>query len=152
MKEKAKISFESVLSMEKSDNRSEKPSYDLYLKEVKEAIMKMDPVNFGNTLVNLMEWRKISKNDMADALYISSKTIQRMRASVQCCTEKKTLIAICVVMQLPPHACKYFLQIAGYQFSCTSEDIKYDLLLNSYFINGRYDCNILLTKLGYSLI
>ena len=152
MKEKAKISFESVLSIEKTNNGSDALIYDLYLKEVKEAIMKMDPVNFGNTLVNLMEWRKISKNDMADALYISSKTIQRMRTSVQCCTEKKTLIAICVVMQLPPHACKYFLQIAGYQCSCTPEDIKYDLLLHSYFINGRYDCSTILTKLGYSLI
>lgn len=132
-----------------NNSKAQTMSAENYIKEVQAAIQCMEHLNFGSTLKNLMKWRGVSKNTLSDLLGSSPKTIQRMRSSEQCSASKQTIIAICVILQLPAPASRCFLQIAGYQMGYTSEDIMYDLILNHHYQDGISACNTFLTSQGF---
>ena len=109
----------------------------------------MDYTHFGNTLVSLMEWSGVSEYELSEHSHISNKTIQRLRNTAVCTSEKRTLVALCIGMQLPPAVSRCFLQVAGITLGCTSaEDIAYDHILSGYYRSGIAACNALLTGAG----
>ena len=150
MSKHIKIGNKSVFSaLQAEDAKEQAAALRPYIRSVQTAVRSMDYTHFGNTLVSLMEWSGVSEYELSERSHISTKTIQRLRNTAECTSEKRTLVALCIGMQLPPVISRYFLQVAGIILGCTSdEDIAYDLILSGYYRSGIAACNALLTGAG----
>ena len=138
-------------ALQAEDAKEQAAALRPYIRSVQTAVRSMDYTHFGNTLVSLMEWSGVSEYELSEHSHISNKTIQRLRNTAVCTSEKRTLVALCIGMQLPPVISRYFLQVAGIILGCTSdEDIAYDLILSGYYRSGIVACNALLTDAGLS--
>ena len=136
-------------ALQAEDAKEQAAALRPYIRSVQTAVRSMDYTHFGNTLVSLMEWSGVSEYELSEHSHISNKTIQRLRNTAVCTSEKRTLVALCIGMQLPPAVSRCFLQVAGIILGCTSdEDIAYDLILSGYYRSGIAACNALLTGAG----
>lgn len=136
-------------ALQAEDAKEQAAALRPYIRSVQTAVRSMDYTHFGNTLVSLMEWSGVSEYELSEHSHISNKTIQRLRNTAVCTSEKRTLVALCIGMQLPPVISRYFLQVAGIILGCTSdEDIAYDHILSGYYRSGIAACNALLTGAG----
>ena len=117
-------------ALQAEDAKEQAAALRPYIRSVQTAVRSMDYTHFGNTLVSLMEWSGVSEYELSEHSHISNKTIQRLRNTAVCTSEKRTLVALCIGMQLPPAVSRCFLQVAGITLGCTSaEDIAYDHIL-----------------------
>ena len=140
-------------ALQAEDAKEQAAALRPYIRSVQAAVRSMDYTHFGNTLVSLMEWSGVSEYELSEHSHISNKTIQRLRNTAVCTSEKRTLVALCIGMQLPPVVSRCFLQVAGITLGCTSaEDIAYDHILSGYYRSGIAACNALLTGAGLAFL
>jgi DNA-binding Xre family transcriptional regulator len=121
------------------------------INEAKEAaqILAQLPRSFSPALINLMDWRKITNEELAEKAQIAAKTIQRMRNDKNQDHKKETVIAVCIGLQLFPDISMELLNLAGFALKYTEQDILYRKILNTRYKSSVHDCNELLTVANY---
>lgn len=97
----------------------------------------------------LMEYFKVTTNDLAKKSKLATRTISRYRGEDKSHPtlnpEKETVIRICIGLELPPIVANYYLKACGITLKMANkQDAAYHAFLNGY---GEYDierCNDLL--------
>jgi DNA-binding Xre family transcriptional regulator len=119
--------------------------------EVKEAaaILEKLPGSFGQSLILLMKWRKMSNELLAEKALLSSKTIQRMRNDAEHTWDIETLVAVCIGLQLPPYISTPLIEKAGLAIKVGEKGITYAHLLSTYYRRTIHEVNEYLHLAGY---
>lgn len=113
-------------------------------------IMKNLSSHSPTALKQLMKWRKITVETLAEKSLLSTKTIQRMRNEDDYQTSLGTVVALCVGMQLPPMISRKFIEICGFTIRYTSEEqAMYDFIITGYYTYPIHECNELLENAGF---
>jgi hypothetical protein len=119
--------------------------------ETGEIIRKL-PATFGGALIMLMEWRGITVDQLSEKSLVSPKTIQRMRTNIHHKFELRTVIAVCIGLNLPCYISTALVERAGLAFKPTDEHVAYQHLLTEYCNRTIHDCNEALALAGFSPI
>ena len=141
--------FEAVFSKDSNDSIIEK---SITVRETnKELIKILSTLNniFSDTLKKLMEWAEITVEELAEKIGVDQKTIQRLRNGKNKNPNLKTVVAICIAMQLHPDLSFHLISTAGLNFKPTEEDLTYKLLIRSYYTHSIDECNKMLISQGY---
>ncbi|ELX9346946.1 helix-turn-helix transcriptional regulator [Listeria monocytogenes] len=88
-------------------------------------------------------------NELSDKSGIGYEHISRIRTKEYDNPSIKTVIALCIGMNLSPSLSKKFLNLAGYTLKQTKEHIFYGILLDGCSSFSIYDCNALLIENGF---
>ena len=114
------------------------------------AIMDELPSKFGATLAYHMDKLSVSSSTLADRSLINEDVIRRYRNNTTKGNPNiRTVIALCVGLQLPPPLCFDLVRKAKYDFSIGDpEDIAFQTIICSMTKNSIYECNELLISLG----
>lgn len=112
-----------------------------YVEEIWE-VRQLMPNPFPEALKFLCEWTEMSNVDISLASGVSESTISRLKASEDYKKEKKTLIKICLGMQLPPLLSLELLSKAGIDLirSTSKEDASYLFLLDFCYEDSLDTC------------
>ena len=129
-----------------TDNRAVKVS--TYNKELAVLLQKL-PNSFSETLKELMKWRGVTGEKLAEGCQVSAKTIQRMRNDEGYETTLETIIALCIGLKLPPVASNDLIRKSKFSLKYTDEHLAYQFLLNGYYSHTIFECNEMLEKLGF---
>ena len=116
------------------------------LQEVKDAIKIIEklPRSFGDAIVSLMNWRKITNEKLAEKTLMSAKTIQRMRNNPNPDREPGKVVAVCVGLQLFPRISQELLNIAGIVLRNTETDNLYSVIIGRFYKSTIQECNELM--------
>ena len=76
-------------------------------------VMESLPATFHQSLIELMKWRGITNEQLAEKSLLNPKTIQRMRTDPDQRSDLETIIAICIGLQLPPYISNSLIGKAG---------------------------------------
>ena len=106
----------------------------------------------ADTIVGLMNDKKITVEQLAESSHVSDKTIQRIRNELNYKPGLQTMISLCIALELEPTLSKYLIGLSGYTLRNTDEGNAYDIVLHSYAVYGVYECNELLKANGYKPI
>ena len=138
-------------AFEPTDQSKEMAAMLAEINEAKEAaqILAQLPRSFSPALINLMDWRKTTNEELAAKAQVAAKTIQRMRNSANQDHKKETVIAVCIGLQLFPDVSMELLNLAGFALKYTEQDILYRKILNTRYKSSVHDCNELLTVANY---
>ena len=113
------------------------------------SIQRQLPATFDDTLCSHMNRLGLSEERLAERSGLSSKTIQRCRNTRGRTLPVRTVVAICVGLQLPPVLCRDLILKSGIQFRPgINEDIAYQMILDSMTASSIFDCNEFLGLLG----
>jgi hypothetical protein len=111
------------------------------------------PATFGGALAMLMEWQRMTVEQLAEKSLVSPKTIQRMKTNINHKFELGTVIAVCIGLNLPCYVSTGLVERAGLAFKPTDEHIvAYQHLLTAYCNRTIQDCNEALVRAGFSPI
>lgn len=102
----------------------------------------------ANALTYLMDEMKIKEVDLAETTGLSEKTIQRMRNEIDYKPDIRTIVAVCIGLNLYPKFSKLLLQLAGIFPRNTDEDRAYMFLVNHYYDATVEECNDFLRRLN----
>jgi len=102
------------------------------------------PATFSGTLNALINWSEMTEEKLAEAAFISEKTIQRLRNEEPDNVSLETVVQLAIGMQLPPVLSGYLLKVSGKSFMMTEQHIMYQFLLNSCYTKSIYECNEML--------
>ncbi|HFU4519406.1 TPA: ImmA/IrrE family metallo-endopeptidase [Streptococcus suis] len=123
---------------------------DVHIDDTLEIMLKLSGMNvFAPALVEVMKWRDVRNQELADKSYLGLKAISNLRNGK---TEPKleTVIAICVGMKLPPSISKMLVELSGRTLRVGNpKERLYDFILNctaSWNVNM---CNTLLVNKGF---
>ena len=95
-------------------------------------------MSFADTLVVIMEKKKITRSKLAAMSTLSENTISRMRSSDDYCPTKQMVLAVCVALELSPVEAISLFEKAGLSLKLTNaQDVAYRYIL--------YNCG------GYSI-
>ncbi len=89
------------------DNNEWVEKIDAHVADTMEIMLKLQGLNnFGSALTEVMKWRDVRNQELADTSYLGLKAISNLRNGK---TEPKleSVIAICVAMKLPPVGLNY---------------------------------------------
>lgn len=105
------------------------------LSDVKDAaaIMERLPGSFSKSFIMLMEWRKVTVEQLAEKSLLSPKTIQRMRSIPDRKWNIEVVIAVCVGLQLPPYISFTLIEKAGLKIRSEAKDFIYAHLLTTCY-------------------
>lgn len=119
--------------------------------EVKEAakILEQLPSTFNQALVELMKWRKITNEGLAEKALSSSRTIQRLRTDHEYKCKLETVIALCFGLQLHPHISDALIERAGYKLKVGLQGATYAHLLATRYRGTIHEVNEYLETAGY---
>src|SRR5699024_2995069 len=92
-----------------------------YNKEVKDIFTRL-PNHFPEALKALMKWKGLKNEELAERCLLHPKTIQRMRNEEDYEPKLRTVIALCVGMQLPPILSRKLIEISGYAIRFAVEE------------------------------
>jgi len=106
------------------------------------------PSTFGETLKTHMDRLGLTLEKLGERSLLHSKTIQRMRNNMEHDADIKSLVAICIGLQLNSILSMDLIRKSGRSFVPTNEHIAYQFLLAHYYQNSIYDCNEELRKMG----
>ena len=116
-------------------------------------VMKGMPNTFGEALKYLMKWQDVRNEELAEYSMIAVETISRMRSRPDYEPKLKSVIAICIALNLPPMLSSKLVELAGYNLRYTSEEqMFYSVLLAGSSSFTVEDCNELLKENGYSVL
>ena len=97
-------------------------------------------------LVKIMEWVEISEEELAEKAKLSDRKIRRIRTQDDNNVNLKTVVAICIGMQLPPLVSRHLIDSAGLSFKyANKEHMLYDFSL-PHTID---ECNEMLHAQGF---
>ena len=102
----------------------------------------------ANALTYLMDEMNIKEVDLAESTGLSEKTIQRMRNEIDYRPDIRTVVAVCIGLNLYPKFSNLLLQLAGIFPRNTDEDRAYMFLVNHYYDATVEECNDLLRRLN----
>jgi transcriptional regulator with XRE-family HTH domain len=98
------------------------------------ALLHRLPSAFPETLVVLMNWRRMTKNELAEAALTEPRTLQRLRNGVSR-PSLETVFALCIGLRLPVSLSFVLIKKAGYAFQPTIQHVVYqDLLAKAYLM------------------
>ena len=119
--------------------------------EVKEAakVLATLPPTFHESLVVLIKWRKMTNEDLAEKALLSSKTIQRLRATPDHNCDLDTAVAICFGLQLHPHISDNLIEKAGHKLKVGEKGVTYAHLLATRYKGTIHEVNEYLEVAGY---
>lgn len=106
--------------------------------------------SFAPALVEVMKWRDVRNQELADETNLGLKAISNLRNGK---TEPKleTVIAICIGMKLPPSISKMLVELSGRKLRVgNQQEMLYEFILNctaSWDVNM---CNTLLVNKGFN--
>ena len=113
------------------------------------SIQRQLPATFDDTLYSHMKRLGLSEERLAERSGLSSKTIQRCRNTQGRMLPVRTVIALCVGLQLPPVLCRDLVLKSGVQFRPgINEDIAYQMIIDSMTASSIYECNAFLGMIG----
>lgn len=131
---------------------TERPSLDRMSRKeyIKTFFGGKNPPNdyLANALTYLMDEMKIKEVDLAEATGLSEKTIQRMRNEIDYKPDIRTVVAVCIGLNLYPKFSNLLLQLAGIFPRNTDEDRAYMFLVNHYYDATVAECNDFLRRLN----
>ncbi|MBR2685291.1 MAG: hypothetical protein IKE59_04490 [Erysipelotrichaceae bacterium] len=112
-----------------------------YVEEIWE-VRQLMPNPFPDALKFLCEWTEMSNVDISLASGVSESTISRLKSNEDYKKEKKTLVKICLGMQLPPVLSLDLLSKAGIDLirSTSKEDASYLFLLDFCYEDSLDTC------------
>ncbi|MDY2776598.1 MAG: hypothetical protein SOV02_08920 [Streptococcus infantarius] len=116
-------------------------------------MMKEFPNTFGEALKYVMKYQDVRNEELAEYSMIGVETISRMRNRSDYEPKLKSVVAICIGLNLPPMVSNKLIELAGYSLrNTTDEHMFYSVLLagSSSFTVG--ECNELLVENGYSAL
>ena len=126
---------------------------DVHIDDTMEIMSKLSRFsNFAPALVEVMEWRDVRNQELADATNLGLKAISNLRNDK---TEPKleSVIAICVGMKLPPIVSKRLVELSGKALRLGNQrEMLYEFILSgtaSWDVNM---CNDLLVKHGFKVL
>lgn len=102
----------------------------------------------ANALTYLMDEMDIKEVDLAETTGLSEKTIQRMRNEIDYRPDIRTVVAVCIGLNLYPKFSNLLLQLAGIFPRNTDEDRAYMFLINHYYDATVEECNDFLIRLN----
>jgi DNA-binding Xre family transcriptional regulator len=114
------------------------------------VLMQNLPNSFSGTIKELMKWKDVTVESLANDSLIGPKTIQRLRNDEDYETTLETIIALCIGLHLPPIASTYLIDKSKFSLKVTEQHLTYRFLLTSYYSHSIYDCNKLLTDQGFA--
>ena len=121
------------------------------LDEVKSAanVMSDLPGSFGKSLAKLMEWRKMTVEQLGEEALVDVRMIHRMRADENRTWNIKKVAALCIGLKLPPTMSLPLIEKAGLKFRPNEEQFTYQHILTTRYNSTIRDCNELLAEAGY---
>ncbi|MGF7142412.1 hypothetical protein HNQ56_000830 [Anaerotaenia torta] len=137
------IVFEAHYSSDNKDNPNHTDMIKQYNAELLNVVSKL-PATFSGTLNALINWSEMTEEKLAEAAFISEKTIQRLRNEEPDNVSLETVVQLAIGMQLPPVLSGYLLKASGKSFMMTEQHIMYQFLLNSCYTKSIYECNEML--------
>lgn len=102
----------------------------------------------ANALTYLMDEMGIKEVDLAEATGLSEKTIQRMRNEIEYKPDIRSVVSVCIGLNLYPKFSNLLLQLAGIFPRNTDEDRAYMFLVNHYYDATVEECNDFLLRLN----
>ena len=98
-----------------------------------------------------MKKRNLSSSKLAERSLINEDVIRRYKnGTAKNNPDIRTVLAMCVGLQLPPPLCYDMARKAKYDFSSGEiEDIAFQTIICSMTQNSIYECNEMLTSLGF---
>lgn len=81
---------------------------------------------------------------------VSESTIRRLRSNPSYHTTRTNLFALCIGLQLEPRLQHDLFSKYGISFTCTPEDVLYELLLNTMYQQPLSAVNQYLSDYGYA--
>lgn len=123
---------------------------DVHIDDTLEIMLKLSGMSgFAPALVEVMTWRDVKNQELADASNLGLKAISNLRNGK---TEPKleSVIAICVGMKLPPSVSRKLVELSGKLLRPGNrQEMLYDFILNA---TGSWDierCNTFLVDMGF---
>ena len=108
------------------------------------------PMVFSSSLVKLMDWKGMTVEELAEKSKLSEKTIQRLRNQADYQVNMKTVIAVCIGLQLHPILSEHLIESAGLTFRYVSqEQILYRFFITGYYTHSIDECNAMLEEKGF---
>ena len=102
----------------------------------------------ANALTYLMDEMNVKEVDLAEATGLTEKTIQRMRNEIDYKPNIRSVVAVCIGLNLYPKFSNLLLQLAGIFPRNTDEDRAYMFLVNHYYDATVEECNDFLRRLN----
>ena len=102
------------------------------------------PAPFGATLAAHMKACKLTNEAMAEALNISPRTVSTLRNAIAPSLSLRQVIAICILLHLPPELSDDMIAKAGIRPLPIAEHIAYRMLLRTMYSADLQTCNDLL--------
>lgn len=123
---------------------------DIHIGDVIEIMSKLNGMSsFAPALVEVMKWRDVRNQELADASNLGLKAISNLRNDK---TEPKleSVIAICVGMKLPPIVSKKLVELSGNMLRAGNQkDTLYEFILSGTASLDVNMCNALLINYGF---
>lgn len=131
------------------DAASHTQEFKSYVKNTA-SIMGELPSRFGPTLAYHMDKRDISCSKLAELSLINEDVIRRYyNGTTKSKPGIRTVLALCVGLQLPPPLCYDMARKAQYDFSAGEiDDIAFHTIICSMTQNSIYECNEMLISMG----
>ena len=132
------------------DAASHTQEFKTYVEQTS-SIMGELPSRFSPTLAYHMKKRNLSSSKLAERSLINEDVIRRYKnGTAKNNPDIRTVLAMCVGLQLPPPLCYDMARKAKYDFSSGEiEDIAFQTIICSMTQNSIYECNEMLTSLGF---
>ncbi|GAB2022110.1 hypothetical protein RyT2_11840 [Pseudolactococcus yaeyamensis] len=130
---------------EKSINNEDEVTWArAYVLELVEVSLNIQ-TSYGKALKYLMMWKKMTVEELAEQTLLAPETISRMRNRNVSKPNLKSVVAICVGLELPSHLSHKLIELAGHTLRLTLIDHQfYELILNSCTEESIYYCNKIL--------
>ena len=123
---------------------------DIHIDDIIEIMSKLNGMSsFAPALVEVMKWRDVRNQELADESYLGLKAISNLRNNK---TEPKleSVIAICVGMKLPPIVSKKLVELSGNMLRAgNKKDTLYEFILSGAASLNINMCNTLLVNNGF---
>lgn len=135
-----------------SNDNKEKPNHVQMLKDYNQDILSVArklPNSFSGSLDALIEWSGMTEEKLAEASYLSEKTIQRLRNDEPDNVTLETVVQLCIGMKLPPPLSRSLLRAARKDFMPTEHHLVYQFLLDVCYTRSMEACNQELIAQGF---
>jgi len=106
------------------------------------------PATFNDALKLFMKQKKVTIEELADRVNLSSRTIQYMRNDEDCTPTIQHVVAICIGLHLMPSYSYQLLDLSGYSLKSSKQHKTYRFLLDTAYMHSVDECNEFLERVG----
>lgn len=142
------IVFEPHYSTDNKDNPNQAQMLKDYNLDIL-SVAKNLPNSFSGALDALIKWTGMTEEKLAEASYLSVKTVQRLRNDEPDNVTLETVMQLCLGMKLPPPLSRSLLRAARKDFMPTEHHLVYQFLLDACYTRSLDACNQELIAQGF---